>query len=193
MACTQEISRMITFDPTQALHSERISCTILLLQILTSALGRHIPCSVKENLVRKGMPVTLTALLKTMDTLSPPASTLKTENEAKESPLFMIKSDILHAIANVLYDCPLAQEEFRECGALPLLLSHCRIDDNNPLMREYALFAVRNILVNNPTNQDLVKGLEAKSIVKEEDIDRLGVQVELDDKGRLKFVGDKAG
>ncbi|BGP01140.1 hypothetical protein RTG_02843 [Rhodotorula toruloides ATCC 204091] len=53
-----------------------------------------------------------------------------------------------------------AQDKVRECGGLELLLSMCQIDERNPTMREHALFAIRNLLRNNQTNQDFVDGMK---------------------------------
>ncbi|BGO92551.1 hypothetical protein NBRC10512_000471 [Rhodotorula toruloides] len=52
------------------------------------------------------------------------------------------------------------QDKVRECGGLELLLSMCQIDERNPTMREHALFAIRNLLRNNQTNQDFVDGMK---------------------------------
>ncbi|BGP33224.1 hypothetical protein JCM10296v2_005018 [Rhodotorula toruloides] len=53
-----------------------------------------------------------------------------------------------------------AQDKVRGCGGLELLLSMCQIDERNPTMREHALFAIRNLLRNNQTNQDFVDGMK---------------------------------
>ena len=48
----------------------------------------------------------------------------------------------------------------RILGGLPIILSQIRIDDHQPFMREYALFAVRNLLTNNAENQALVSDMK---------------------------------
>jgi len=41
------------------------------------------------------------------------------------------------------------------------VLNLCAIDDRNPYLREYALFALRNLLHNNPENQAVVDTFHA--------------------------------
>ncbi|KAK9456675.1 spinocerebellar ataxia type 10 protein domain-containing protein [Dipodascopsis uninucleata] len=54
------------------------------------------------------------------------------------------------------------QDQVRECGGLPVILSQCNIDDNNPFIREYAILCIKGLLENNKENQDFVASLEAR-------------------------------
>ena len=73
---------------------------------------------------------------------------------------YMVMTDILQAIGNLVHDCPLAQDEIRECNGIPVILDCCKMDIDQPIMRERALFAVRNLLHLNPENQALIASLK---------------------------------
>lgn len=51
-------------------------------------------------------------------------------------PLFQIKCVIIRLISDICYECNEAQNELREEGGLPLILSCCTIDDLNPCMNQ---------------------------------------------------------
>jgi len=62
------------------------------------------------------------------------------------------------------YNCFEAQEivRLKVKNGIPLLLNHCNIDSHNEYMREWAIFAIRNITQNNSKNQDIISKLEKK-------------------------------
>lgn len=45
------------------------------------------------------------------------------------------KAELIQVIGNACFRCRDAQDFVREIGGLPLILNHCAIDDNNPLLR----------------------------------------------------------
>lgn len=45
------------------------------------------------------------------------------------------KGELLKVIGNACFRCPKAQDSVREAGDLPLVLNHCAIDKDNPLLR----------------------------------------------------------
>ncbi|CAG8712827.1 11552_t:CDS:2, partial [Scutellospora calospora] len=67
----------------------------------------------------------------------------------------------------------------RKLGGIPLVLNQCNIDDNNPYIREYAIFALRNLLINNSENQKLVKELEPIEPVQNDILGEIGIITEL--------------
>ncbi|ORX96922.1 hypothetical protein K493DRAFT_216679 [Basidiobolus meristosporus CBS 931.73] len=101
-----------------------------------------------------------------------------------------IKRDIIRLIGNLSYGNKFVQDEVRELGGLALVLSNCNIDDRNPYIREYAIFAIRNLLQNNPENQKLVEEMKPIDTVQHPVLEDVGVKTELaDGKIKLSYAG----
>ncbi|CAG8807067.1 29294_t:CDS:2, partial [Racocetra persica] len=90
-----------------------------------------------------------------------------------------IKRDIIRVIGNMAYDNCSVQDEVRRLGGISLVLNQCNIDDNNPYIREHAIFALRNLLINNSENQKLVKELEPIAPVQNDVLSEIGIRTEL--------------
>ena len=62
-------------------------------------------------------------------------------------------------------------------------------DDENPLVREYGLWAVRNLCEGNDSIQESISGLRACSTVDSPDLQQIGMKLELDGQtGKPKMV-----
>ncbi|KAI9022306.1 spinocerebellar ataxia type 10 protein domain-containing protein, partial [Phycomyces nitens] len=79
------------------------------------------------------------------------------------------------------------QEKIRQLGGIPLILAQCRIDDNNPYIREYAVLAIRNILENNPENQRLVEEMKPIAAAQTPELDEMGLKATLVD-GKVRLT-----
>lgn len=89
-----------------------------------------------------------------------------------------LKRDLVRLLGTLCYERPDIQNRIRECGGIQVVLSLCVIDERNPCkhlvlmfflllnrvsatdMQEHALFALRNILHQNPANQAVVESLQ---------------------------------
>ncbi|KAH9995595.1 spinocerebellar ataxia type 10 protein domain-containing protein [Russula vinacea] len=67
-----------------------------------------------------------------------------------------LKRDLVRLLGILCHNCRAIQDRVRLCGGIPVVLNLCAIDDRNPYLREYALFALRNLLHNNSENQAVV-------------------------------------
>lgn len=66
-------------------------------------------------------------------------------------------------------------------------------DDENPLVREYGLWAVRNLCEGNDAIQESISSLRAHSTVDSPDLQQIGMKIELDGKtGKPKMVAQGA-
>lgn len=74
---------------------------------------------------------------------------------------FWFKSDLIRLIANMCYNNQEHQNLMRSNDIIPILLECCAFDAKNPLMREWSLFALRNILEGNLDNQDYVANIDS--------------------------------
>ena len=62
-------------------------------------------------------------------------------------------------------------------------------DDDNPLVREYGLWAVRNLCENNSSVQESISSLRAHGTVDSPDLQQIGMKLELDGQtGKPKLV-----
>ena len=62
-------------------------------------------------------------------------------------------------------------------------------DDENPLVREYGLWAVRNLCEGNESIQESISSLRAHSTVDSPDLQKIGMKLELDGQtGKPKMV-----
>ncbi|KAH9967286.1 spinocerebellar ataxia type 10 protein domain-containing protein [Russula dissimulans] len=73
-----------------------------------------------------------------------------------------LKRDLVRLLGILCHNCKAIQDRIRLCGGIPVVLNLCVIDDRNPYLREHALFALRNLLHNNPENQAVVDTFRAE-------------------------------
>lgn len=89
------------------------------------------------------------------------------------NPLFGFKRNVIGIIANILYRNSTAQNYLRDSEGLVALLDCAKIDNRNPFILQWSIFALRNALENNSANQELVSQLKMTKIVKDELIDQI--------------------
>lgn len=104
------------------------------------------------------------------------------------------RRDIVAVIANASHNSFLIQELVRETGGLLLVLQQCMPDTNNPFLREWGLWAIRNLLEGNSSNQSEVAELEIRSTVPDARLRDAGMAVEINpETGRPRLVNVAAG
>ncbi|CAH0519224.1 unnamed protein product [Peronospora belbahrii] len=69
------------------------------------------------------------------------------------------RSRLIRVIGNLCFRHTGHQDLMRDNGYLPLLLSHCNIDETNPFIREWSLVALRNLCEGNEANQSYINNL----------------------------------
>jgi len=110
------------------------------------------------------------------------------------SPWFAMKSRFMRILANLGFENPKAQDMVREAGGLPLIMTSCIIDDQNPYLREWSILALRNLCLDNDLNQQFVSNLKAQGIPAhiQEEMLKVGIKLSLGEDGKVKFTrGDK--
>ena len=63
------------------------------------------------------------------------------------------KVELVRLVANMAYRCRVVQDALRLKGGLPVMLNHCNIDGHHPMLREWGIFAIRNLCGGNLENQ----------------------------------------
>ncbi|CAB4442970.1 unnamed protein product [Rhizophagus irregularis] len=166
---------------------------VLFLQCI-GKLSQEGDREMRECLFKEGIITSSISLLFQADKTLPRmtnATTLVTQTHQQASSDFkFVKRDIVKIIGNMAYENKIVQDEVRELGGIPLILNQCNIDDNNPYIREYAIFALRNLLINNPENQKLVEQLTPIETVQHPALQDVGIMTELGQDGKIKFSID---
>nr|CAD1835373.1 unnamed protein product [Ananas comosus var. bracteatus] len=134
-------------------------------------------------------------LLTSLRELEPPAIVRKsmareqaidqlTSSPPNVCPYKGYRRDLVSVIANCLHRRRRVQDEVRRQNGIPLLLQQCVVDEDNPLLREWGLLAVRNLLEGNVENQKEVAEFEMQGPVVTPEIAQLGLRVEVDKENR---------
>eukprot|EP01132_Coremiostelium_polycephalum_P000883 gene883-1106_t len=113
-------------------------------------------------------------------------TTIQKDKDSKDKGF---KKELIRILGNLAYRNRDNQNEIRELGGIELVLNHARFDVKNPYIREWSLFAIRNLLEGNEENQKLIENLKMKGIANQEELEALGIQV-TNSNGALKFKHD---
>lgn len=135
------------------------------------------------------------SLLSLLRDLEPPAIIRKafkqSENQnsaaassSKPCPYKGFRRDMVALIGNCVYRRKHAQDEIRKKNGILLLLQQCVTDEDNPFLREWGIWSVRNMLEGNEENQRVVSELEIQGSFDVPEISALGLRVEVDQKTR---------
>mmetsp|Transcript_9934 Transcript_9934/g.11401 ORF Transcript_9934/g.11401 Transcript_9934/m.11401 type:complete len:81 (-) Transcript_9934:714-956(-) len=68
------------------------------------------------------------------------------------------------------------------------VLNCSNIDESNPYIREWTVFAIRNLTEDNPENQKIIAELRIQGAVDTPILEKAGVKIELTDDGKPKLV-----
>ncbi|KAJ3102088.1 Ataxin-10 [Phlyctochytrium planicorne] len=176
---------------------------LIILQYFTRALcGEDDPTAGTQTTARRvlvmkeGLGATLLAFLMMLSKLKPPAKpsspsaspVASDEVSKKLNEIVSLKVDAIKVIANMCYGVPEVQDEFRNLGGIPIVLNHCKIDDSNPFIREWSIFAIRNLCENNAKNQALIASMEARGMAPDDGtLAAAGLKARLTPEGKVKI------
>ena len=97
-------------------------------------------------------------------------------DKESQNPVFGFKRNIIRMIANLVHKCPQMQDWIRELDGIPLILDSCNIDAKNPYIMQWSIFAIRNIVENNASNQRLLSQLSRNGVLIDDRLnERLGL------------------
>lgn len=141
--------------------------------------------SVIDSLICSGLVISLLCLLRELE---PPEiirkSRLHEENQGKVCPYLGYRRDIVSVIGNCAFQRKQVQDEIRQQNGILLLMQQCVVDKENPFLREWGIWTIRNLLEGNAENQQQVAELELQSSVDTADVTALGLRVEIDQRSR---------
>lgn len=112
---------------------------------------------------------------------------------SKPCPYKGFRRDIVALIGNCVYRRKHVQDEIRSRNGILLLMQQCVTDDDNPYLREWGIWCVRNMLEGNEENQKEISELQLQGSADVPEISALGLRVEVDQKTRRAKLVNVSG
>ncbi|CAI9165827.1 unnamed protein product [Rangifer tarandus platyrhynchus] len=101
------------------------------------------------------------------------------------------KSHLVRLIGNLCYKNKDNQDKVNELDGIPLILDSCGLDDSNPFLSQWVVYAIRNLTEDNSQNQDLIAKMEEQGLADASLLKKMGFEVEKrGDKLILKSTND---
>lgn len=88
------------------------------------------------------------------------------------------RSDIVAVLANAAFGRPPVREQISRAAGVELLLEQCQIDDANPLVKEWALWGVRNLSAS-PAVRHTIEQLQAQGVAPSDVLREAGYEANL--------------
>lgn len=106
-----------------------------------------------------------------------PSDSLKAEGDI-EHMTEGFKSHLIRLIGNLCYKNKENQDKVNELDGIPLILDSSNIDDNNPFMMQWVVYAVRNLTEDNSQNQDVIAKMEEQGLADASLLKKMGFEIE---------------
>jgi hypothetical protein len=104
-----------------------------------------------------------------------------------------LKTAVMRVICATAFRNDQFQTKWGQCGGLIACMNHTRIDENNPYIREWAVFGIKNLTEGHMDNQRIVHEVRVPNeVVPAPELDKMGVQAKLDkDTGKVRIGNNK--
>jgi len=126
----------------------------------------------------------LTAVIELLRIASLAKLKLGAEEDIDLEPLMDLidegKTELVKLLSNLVYRNAELQSLAGSMGAIDLCTSNCQLDAQMPMVREWAILAVRNLLENHVANQALVSSLQVETVANNAELSTLGLEAALD-------------
>ncbi|KAK9056218.1 hypothetical protein SSX86_027308 [Deinandra increscens subsp. villosa] len=191
------VSRPESGLPTSSPDINALGYSLCILRDICAFDGR---VDITDSLLSLGL---IQLLLDLLHDLEPPTiirKTLKvaenqdsTTSSGKLCPYKGFRSDVVAVIGNCAYKRKHVQDEIRDRNGILLMLQQCVTDDENPFLREWGIWGVRNLLEGNLENQKVVSELEVQGSVNLPELTTLGLRVDVDQQTRRAKLVNTSG
>ncbi|XP_051818834.1 ataxin-10 [Antechinus flavipes] len=94
------------------------------------------------------------------------------------NPAAGFKSHLVRLIGNMCYKNRNNQDKVYELDGIPLILDNCSMDDNNPFLNQWAVYAIRNLTEHNKRNQELIAKMEDHGLADTTMLKKMGFEIE---------------
>ncbi|XP_063164367.1 ataxin-10 [Candoia aspera] len=101
-----------------------------------------------------------------------------TEQEGISHPAVGFKSHLIRLIGNLCHKDKGNQDKVYELNGIPLILDNCSIDDNNPFINQWAVYAIHNLTEENERNQEFIARMEQQGLAGNPVLESSGLKVE---------------
>ncbi|XP_068021102.1 ataxin-10 isoform X2 [Melanerpes formicivorus] len=108
-----------------------------------------------------------------------------TGQEEISHPAVGFKSHLIRLIGNLCYKNKENQDKVYELDGIPLILDNSSIDDNNPFVSQWAVYAIRNLTEQNERNQEFIARMEERRLADNSALESMGLEVEKRDKNLI--------
>ncbi|XP_077681635.1 ataxin-10 isoform X3 [Eretmochelys imbricata] len=96
-------------------------------------------------------------------------------------PAVGFKSHLIRLIGNLCYKNKENQDKVYRLDGIPLILDNCSIDDNNPFVNQWAVYAIRNLTEQNERNQEVIAQMEQQGLAGNSILKNMGLEIEKQD------------
>ncbi|CAI0397767.1 unnamed protein product [Linum tenue] len=161
----------------------------ILKHLCDSAASEEEEDDVVSSLLSRGLMETLLRLLRELEGI--PSATRREATTTTLCPYIGFRRDVVATIGSCAYRRKHVQDRIRKCDGILLLLQQCHVvdDDDNPFLREWGIWTMRNLLEGNVENQNVLGELVIQGIVHVPDeLWGRGVTVEVDRKSGRAWI-----
>ncbi|KAK3601607.1 hypothetical protein CHS0354_027855 [Potamilus streckersoni] len=81
-----------------------------------------------------------------------------------QHPSYGLKKDLIRLIANLAYKNKTNQDKVRELRGIPLILDLTKLDQRNPFITQWAVFAIHNLCEGNNNNKAVLAGIKMEGL-----------------------------
>lgn len=104
------------------------------------------------------------------------------------------KSVAVRFIANAAsHGATVFKDGLLACDGVGVILNQCKVDPHNPMLREWALLAVKHLTEDHPSIQEYISSMKAITVAQTPELAALGVKADLTPDGKVQIqrkVGD---
>lgn len=94
--------------------------------------------------------------------------------------VFMLKTTLMRVIGNASYGSTVFKTVFGHNGGVEMTMNACKIDTQNPYLKEWAIFALRNLVQEHDTNKKRIEQLKLAGISNMDELKSIGIDATYD-------------
>lgn len=112
----------------------------------------------------------------------------RAQNE--DDPYFGLRSEFIRLVGAIAAVSPEFRKIWGEAGGVEELLNHLIVDENSPMLREWTIFAIRNVTDSNLENQKRIQDLKLQGLANSEELkSEFNIDASLDvGTGKVNFM-----
>ena len=160
------------------------SCLWKITQTAKTKLALRARTQVRETLLNADDDAVQILVRKILEPLSPgrrKAGLSKTTTTIHPGICDQLLNNSMRLLANCSFHNKAWQNRVREVNGIEAILSCTTINEKNPILREWALLAVRNLCDGNVANQRRIEELKPRKVLQDPTLKKAGYQIRFDE------------